>query len=261
MKFAFFKKPWRARLGIVFLIFGISLAGYFTAVSVNWGRADTFNTVMVIAGLAWIIIAVKHGTIAAVYGRLPRMPKIFLKAVLFSFLLSFAVVEGVIIYNMRTTAAAGADYIIALGCQVDGSIPSIPLLRRMHTAAKYLEKNQNTNAVVSGGQGPGENISEAAVMKRILMQSGINENRILEENNSRSTMENFKFSDKLYNIRDKNVIIVSTDYHMFRALSTAKKLNYKNIKSLPSRSQLSVLPAYLLREYAAVVYYAISKKI
>jgi len=261
MKFTFLRKLRYLRLNIVFLIFGILFIMYFIIVSINWGRADTFNIVMIFLGLFWIIITVKFNKIFTIFGKLPRIIKIFFKVVLFSFLLSFVIVECIIIYNMRSTAATNADYIIVLGCQVDGSIPSIPLLRRVNTAINYLKKNQNTNVVISGGQGPGEDITEAAVMKRILVQNGINEKRIFEENNSKSTMENFKFSDKLYNLKDKNVIIVSTDYHMFRALSTAKKLNYKNINSLPSRSQLSVLPVYLLREYAAVIYYKISKKI
>jgi uncharacterized SAM-binding protein YcdF (DUF218 family) len=261
MKFTILKKLKHIRLNIVSIIFGILFSMYFIIVSINWGRADTFNIVMVFFGLFWIIITINVKKIFNLFGKFPRIIKIFFKVVLLSFLLSFVIVECIIIYNMRTTAAADADYVIVLGCQVDGSIPSIPLLRRVNTAVNYLKANQNTNVVISGGQGPGENITEAAAMKRILVQNGINENRIFEENTSKSTMENFMFSDKLYNLKDKNIVIVSTDYHMFRAISTAKKLNYKNIKSLPSRSQLSVLPVYLLREYAAVVYYKIFRKI
>jgi len=261
VKSAFLKKLGRVRLNAVSAIFGALLSAYFIIVSVNWGRIDAFNTVMVFLGLTWAIIAGNIDKINGRFVKLPKMVKMFFKAILFSFVLSFVIVESVIIYNMRTTAAAGADYIIVLGCQVDGSIPSIPLTRRVNAAVHYLRANQNTSAVVSGGQGRGEDITEAAAMKRILARNGIHENRILEESNSRSTMENLKFSGTLYNLHDKNVVIVSTDFHMFRALSTARKLNYKNIQSLPSRSQASVLPAYLLRECAAVVYYKISKKI
>jgi uncharacterized SAM-binding protein YcdF (DUF218 family) len=162
---------------------------------------------------------------------------------------------------MRLTAEDSAEYVIVLGCQVAGSIPSIPLWRRVNTAIHYLNENHNTNVVISGGQGRGENISEAEAMKRILLRNGIDENRIFAESYSKSTMENFKFSDNLYNLKNKNVVIVTTDYHIFRALSIAKKLNYHNVKTLPSKSQLSVLPAYLLREYTAIMYYKLSGKI
>jgi uncharacterized SAM-binding protein YcdF (DUF218 family) len=74
-------------------------------------------------------------------------------------------------------------------------------------------------------------------------------------------MENFIFSNELYNLSDKNVIIVTSDYHMFRALFIAKKLKYTNVSGLPSRSQRSILPAFLLREYVTVAYYKILGRI
>ena len=68
------------------------------------------------------------------------------------------------------------------------------------------------------------------------------------------------YSDVLYDLLDKNIVIVTSDYHMFSSFSIAKKLGYQNVAELATRSQLSVLPAYLLREYAAVMYYVLSKK-
>jgi uncharacterized SAM-binding protein YcdF (DUF218 family) len=59
----------------------------------------------------------------------------------------------------------------------------------------------------------------------------------------------------------KIILLVTSDYHMFRALSLAKKLKYSNVSGLPSRSQKSILSAFLLREYVTVMYYKISGKI
>lgn len=154
MKFTILKKLKHIRLNIVSIIFGILFSMYFIIVSINWGRADTFNIVMIFLGLFWIIITINVNKIFNLFGKFPRIIKIFFKIVLLSFLLSFVIVECIIIQNMRTTAAASADYVIVLGCQVDGSIPSIPLLRRVNTALNYLKVNQNTNVVISGGQGP-----------------------------------------------------------------------------------------------------------
>ena len=80
---------------------------------------------------------------------------------------------------------------------------------------------------------------------------------VIIEDKSRSTIENLRFSNELYNLLDKNIVIVTSDYHMFRSLSIAKKLGYKNVAGIAASSQLSVLPAYLLREYAAVMYYVL----
>ena len=260
MKFLLIKKlPFLKKH--VFIFFGIFLLVYFIIVSIHWGRVDSFNKAMIFFSLLWVIVSIKINTFYVFIKKLPKVAKLSIKIFLIAVLSTFVIVEFVIIYNMRTTATVNADYVIVLGCQVDGSIPSIPLMRRVYAAINYLKENQNTVVVVSGGQGPGENISEAEAMKRMLLQNGINENRIFEEDTSKSTMENFKFADALYNLLDKKIIVVTSDYHMFRAVSTAKKLGYSNIRALPGRSQLSVLPVYLLREYTAVMYYKLLGRI
>jgi uncharacterized SAM-binding protein YcdF (DUF218 family) len=246
---------------MIFTVLGILFVLYFVNISIYWGRADSFNKAMIFIGFAWIIMSVKIEKIPVLLKKLPGAVKIFLKICAVVFALSFIIIEWVIMRNMRTTAALDADYVMVLGCQVDGSIPSIPLIRRVNTAVKYLNENKNAGVVITGGKGPGENISEAEAMKRILIRNGIEHRRIFEESGAKSTMENFKFSNELYNLHDKNVVVVSSDYHMFRALSMAKKLNYKNVSALPSKSQVSVLPVYLLREYAAVVYYLVLRRI
>ncbi|MDR1838764.1 MAG: YdcF family protein [Treponema sp.] len=163
---------------------------------------------------------------------------------------------------MRGKSAVNeTEYLVILGCQVNGSLASLPLLRRGYNAVNYLKRHENVKAVITGGQGPRENITEAEAMRRLLTENGIDEERILIEDKSRSTIENLKFANELYNLIDKNIVIVTSDYHMFRSLSIAKKLGYKNAAGLAATSQLSVLPAYLLREYAAVMYYALSGKI
>ena len=251
----FFRKLKRSWKNIFSIIFGIIIVGNFIIVSLYWGRFDGFNRFMIFVGLLWIIISIKINKFYELLKKMPKYIQIFFKVVIVLFILSLVMVESIIIFYMKTTTIPNADYVIILGCQVDGSIPSIPLLRRIKIATDYLKTNEKTKVIVTGGQGQGENITEAEAMKKVLLQNGISEDRIFEENKSKSTIENFIFSDKLFNLHDKNVIIVTTDYHMFRALSSAKKLNYKNVKAMPSKSHLSVLPVYLLREYMAIVYY------
>jgi len=98
-------------------------------------------------------------------------------------------------------------------------------------------------------------------MRRILMENGIDETRILVEDKSTSTMENLKFSDELYHLAGRNVVIVTSDYHIFRSLSIARKLGYKNVSGIAGKSQIPALPVYLLREYVAVVYYMLLGRI
>lgn len=76
------------------------------------------------------------------------------------------------------------DYLVILGAQVRGTVPSRALRKRLDTALAYLEENPGTIAVVSGGRGPGEDITEAEIMKEYLLLHGIDEKRILVETDS-----------------------------------------------------------------------------
>ena len=82
---------------------------------------------------------------------------------------------------------------IVLGCIVNGDKPGIFLKGRINAAYKYLNENPNAIAILSGGQGNGENISEAQCMFNTLTEMGIDESRLLIEDKSTSTSENLKF--------------------------------------------------------------------
>jgi uncharacterized SAM-binding protein YcdF (DUF218 family) len=254
------RSPKRVPPRVLCAVLGAAVVIYFIAASISWGRIDRFNGVMIAAGtaLAMLPFALRPA-VDRMRNKLPRVAKMILCKAAFGicvfFVASLVVIEGFILFNMRETAATDADYVVVLGCQVDGSVPSVPLRRRVNAAVRYLRGNPRTRVVVSGGRGAGEENTEAAVMKMLLLDYGINEARILTEEKASSTQENLAFSDRLYQLKDKRVVIVTTDYHLFRALSVAKKLRYRDVTGLPSKSHPLSLPAYLLREYAAVVYY------
>lgn len=127
----------------------------------------------------------------------------------------------------RHVPAAVQDYILILGCgfRKDGTLP--PLLRgRVDKAIEFWRKQkaQGREAVIipSGGQGSDEPMPEAEAMGNYLRACGIPERVILEENRSRNTYQNMEFSKKLIEERegstdDKNVIFVTTNYHVFRS--------------------------------------------
>lgn len=254
-------KSKKTLINIILLVSGIFILLYFTLVSVSWRRFDVFNFLVSILGVLIIISSFKVNFIVGLIKKLPKIIRYLIMAALACFVVSFIIVLSLIIYNTRNTSEAGADYVVVLGCQVAGEYASLPLLSRGYTAVRYLNKNPETKVIVTGGQGPGENISEAESLRRLLTENKIDKERIFLEDKSRNTRENFVFSDELYKLSDKKIIIVTSDYHMFRALSIAKKLNYSDVSGLPGRSQKSILPAFLLREYVTVLYYKISGRI
>lgn len=110
---------------------------------------------------------------------------------------------------------------IVLGAQVHADKPSVVLKYRLDEAILYLNENPETVCIVAGGQGKNEPYSEAYGMAQYLMQNGIDKDRILLEDQSKTTEENLRYSRKFLPEGAK-VGIITNDFHMFRALQIAK---------------------------------------
>lgn len=123
----------------------------------------------------------------------------------------------------RAEDAAGYDAIIVLGAQVreDGT-PSVQLQWRLDAAAEAW-RIRNAPVVVCGAQGADEPEPEAYVMKRVLEESGIPGEMILTDPESRNTRENLDNARQLLQekLQDPTVLIVSSDYHVPRAMALA----------------------------------------
>ena len=140
-------------------------------------------------------------------------------------LLYFCVVEFLILSNAGTDKDPERGYLVVLGAAVYGRTPSLSLLNRLNGALVYLQEYPDAKAVVCGGQGEGEDISEAECMKEWLLSRGIAEERILPEDQSTSTMENL-LNAKAIILADGGstdaVAILSSNYHLYRAKQIAK---------------------------------------
>ena len=150
----------------------------------------------------------------------------------------------------------GADYIIVLGAAVYGEEPSITLQHRLEGAARYLDENPNTKGVVSGGQGAGEDISEAECMRRYLEIHGIAPERILIEDQSTSTKENLAFSKAVIESDGgdvSRVAVVSSGYHLYRAKTMARLLGMQATGVVGSDGYPLYMFGMYLREAAAVL--------
>lgn len=167
--------------------------------------------------------------------------------------IGFLIIEGIIIYYANTKPIKNADYIIVLGAQVRGTKITKSLKYRLDTSISYLEENQNTHVIVSGGQGPGEDIAEADAMSQYLMEKGIDKRRILVEDQSRNTNENILFSKKFIKGNNKEIIIVSNGFHVFRGMSIAKKQNIGIVNGLGAPTDSILRVNYYIREALAVV--------
>ena len=179
----------------------------------------------------------------------------FLRRVLTALLaLGFVVLSitgGTIARSAEGNAEAEADYLIVLGCQVRGTDPSRMLRQRLDAARDYLYAHPDATAIVSGGMGPGEDITEAACMYDYLTAAGIDPSRILQESQATSTMENLHFSLELME-PGSTAAIVSNEFHLYRAGQMAQKLGLEATWVPASTEYPILLASYFLREIFAV---------
>lgn len=115
------------------------------------------------------------------------------------------------------------DYIVVLGCAVFGQKVPPLLAGRLDKAIRLMACNPNAKLICSGGQGPGEDIPEGEAMAAYAMAHGVPEGKIIIENKSRSTRENLQFSRALMQGTAPRIAIVTTAYHVFRALLLARQ--------------------------------------
>lgn len=171
--------------------------------------------------------------------------------------LSFAIIESMIVsgFKINNNQVKDVDYMIILGSGLKGSQLSIILQQRVDTGIAYLKQHPDIPVVVSGGQGPGEDITEAEAMSRYLVSHGIEQSRIVQENRSTSTLENLKFSKIILQSKGLNnpsIMIVTSNYHLYRAEMIASTLGY-TVHGIASPSLGYLLPQNMLREYLAMI--------
>ena len=145
------------------------------------------------------------------------------------------------------------DYLIVLGAHVDGTRLTLALLERTRRALEYLKANPGTKAVLSGGKGKGEQISEARAMYDYLTANGIEGSRLILEDRSVNTKENLSFSLEKIGDLSASVGVVTNNFHVFRGVAIGKKCGCRKIYPVPSRYRSWRLIIYIPREILAVI--------
>ena len=145
--------------------------------------------------------------------------------------------------------------VIVLGAAVHGSEVSNTLRGRLDTALAYHHRNPQALVVVTGGRGPQEDLPEAVAMQRYLGAAGVPAERIVVEDRSTSTGENFAFARALLERRlspGYRVVFVTDEFHVYRAgeIAAAAGLSATHVSSRPP---WYFWPANYLRETVAVI--------
>ena len=136
--------------------------------------------------------------------------------------------------------------------------PSIVLRYRLDKALEYMNENPKTICIVSGGRGRNEPYSEAEGMARYMMEHGMTSERIIKEDQSKTTEQNISNSMK-YIEKGATVGLVTNNFHVYRALQIAEHQNVENIYGIAADSSAFYMPNNMFREYLAEMKYQIRK--
>lgn len=254
---------------VALIIFGILLSSYdFVLIALCpgtfWDNVFSFSHVWLIFGFYFIFLGIyrlktKHS-----------FWKIWKKWIKIAFSLVFSVVILIFLVNLSfilnpktVNLSESSDYVILLGGGIDknGKLPS-SVNSRVLKAAEYLKLHPNTICVVTGGTLKWLPYAEAPEIKRQLVLNGISADRILLEDKSLDTIQNFQNSiEVLKNFNGKSeseilnskILVVTSYYHLRRAERLAKRIGFTNIKGIGSKIDFIKVPHSYFREICAYI--------
>lgn len=201
----------------------------------------------------WFAAALMTGAVGAAYqknmwARAGKVSKTLFLNFFGIALLWFLVTQALVISGFTQNGKADLDYIIVLGAQVKENGPGVVTKYRLDKAIEYLNDNSGTKVIVSGGQGANEPAAEAKIMAQYLIENGISQDRILQEDKSLDTSENIAFSSRFLNIENDTAGIVTNNFHVYRGTQLARHYGYKNVCGIAAGSTIVYLPNNMLRE-------------
>jgi uncharacterized SAM-binding protein YcdF (DUF218 family) len=237
-------RPVAALIRLILLVLGgaaLYNAGYL-AIKTN------MNLGLIMEAAAGLILVA-----FAVWRRLARIRWLRIAA-LVTAVAVMAASAGLAAFGLHDTASDADDALIVLGAGVHGRTVTAVLSARLDVARQYHQRNPDALIVVSGGQGPQEDIPEAQAMRDYLVARDVPAERIVMEDKATSTAENFAYSKALLDQRlapGYQIAFVTSEFHVFRAHLIAEDAGLK-AEHLHSPTLWHVQPSSYLRELVAV---------
>lgn len=238
---------------MAFYLFGALCVLYFVILSVFTGFSNVFHFFWLLLGILFFACGIWEFYRSIHSIELPRMLHHIIRVFCILLALLFVYGESLVISGFLEKGEPDLQYIVVLGAKVNGETPSRSLNYRIESAYEYLKENPETIAVLSGGQGRDEGISEAECMYRELSKRGIEQKRLIREDQSTNTKENLTFSLKLMSSENPTVGIVTNNFHVYRSVLTARKLGITQACGISAKTTFWILPDQMIRELFSLV--------
>lgn len=226
---------------LLYYIAAGSLAGFGVSVLWVWAAA---GSVLLLLGIADLV------TLTAC--RPVRRIILGLRYTILLCVVWFSVTQFCVLSAMTAEPPVDVDYLLIAGAMVYGEEPSPALLARLDTAYAYLTAHPDTVAILCGGRGAGEDITEAECMRRILTAYGVDPARLILEDNSSTTAENMQNARRLVADTEATAAVVTSNFHVFRSVRIAEKCGWRMVYGLAAPFGGIMLPHYMAREFLTI---------
>lgn len=140
------------------------------------------------------------------------------------------------------------DAILILGSGVRGNSPSPILKERLETGISLYKNGIAPKIIMSGDHGK-KYYDEVNIMKDYAIKQDIPSEDIFMDHAGFSTYESMYRAGYIFNV--KRMVVVSQEYHLYRAIYIAKRLNIDVIGANATKSIMSGHSARLTREIFA----------
>ena len=237
----------------VLSIFGaaLSINGIFMCVLSNLNIGSLLTLFIGVFLLVWGIF---YNKIKLVTSR--GIPKLIKYIIVFFICAELLLIGFIAVYGQNDNVDYSEDVVIVLGAGIRGDKVTLPLKMRLDNAIEYHRNNPDAFILVTGGQGFQETVTEASAMEKYLLENGVQKDIIIKEEKATSTRENMRFSKEILDERfddEYDIVVITNNFHIYRAVSTAKREGFENIHHKHAGLEWYNLASCYLRESLAVM--------
>ena len=173
------------------------------------------------------------------------------------FYLLYNVVSHAHAYEVEISDAA---LILGHSLNKDNS-PSPWLVERLQKGLELYDNEYCEKIIVSGGEGPSDNIAVSLAMMEWLKGQGVDEEDIIVEDMAGNTYENFKYTKELAQSAGINsIIVVTNDFHIYRAMEIGENF-FEEISGAHADAPFGMrkVLAYMKEPFSLIKYYWIKE--
>ena len=249
-----------ALFGELFILYGMIL--HFINPGTFLSSLVSFCNIWILIGAILIFLAIYRKNHQKSFCHALKKWQKYLLAVIFSIAVIISLVNLYFIRHPSLSASPDSKYVIILGGGIDkkGQLPET-VKNRIELAAGYLNQNKKVIAIATGGTL--YNLPrEAPAMKEYLISLGIEADRILIDDKALDTIQNFQNSCQILAdyeglpksaVLESNILVVTSFFHLARAQRLARRMGFKHITGLGSRTAVIKLLDCYSREICAYI--------